>query len=178
MSDKISISAALRRAKRIKGQIAEQTARATAGAVYVQGKEPAFTFAASIEARKGLVAELLKIEVAIAQANANPPNIGGRITTIDGKPVLYAIRKLAELKSEIAFYRALPVRAQVEDVDVEERTDWDDALDKHVRREKKTTHISVITQAKRADHVEKLQLEFETLNAALESHNHSTIVEV
>src|SRR5271166_1587242 len=178
MSDRISIAAALRRAKRIKGQIAEQTTPATAGAVYVEGKEPAFTFAAAVETRKSLVAELLAIEVAVAQANANPPNIGGKVTTIDGKPVLYVIRKLAELKGEIAFYRALPVRAKEQDVDVEVETDYDIVLEKHVRREKKTMHISAITQAKRAAHVEKLQLEFETLNAALESHNHQTMVEV
>lgn len=170
--DKISIAAALRRAKRIKGQIAEQTARATAGAVYVEGKEPAFTFAAASEARKGLIEQLLVIEVAVAQANAGTKNL------IGGKSVLHTIRKLAELKSEIAFYRALPVRAKAEDIEIEESVAYDYSVEKNIRHEKKTVHVSAITQAKRAEIVDKLQLEFEELNAALESYNHQTSVEV
>jgi hypothetical protein len=95
-----------------------------------------------------------------------------------GKSVLYTIRKLAELKSEIAFLRALPVRAKEKDLEIEESVAYDYSVEKNIRHEKKTVHVSAITQAQRAERVEKLQLEFETLNAALESHNHQAIVEV
>jgi len=166
----ISIAAALRRAKRIKGQIAEHTTRATAAALYVEGKEPAFTFSTSVESRKALVKELLHIEVAVADANAKG--------TLSSGSVLHAIRRLAELKSEMAFYRALPVRAKEHDVEIEKERDYDTAIEKYVMVEKKTVHISAITQAKRASIVEALQLDFEKLNQELESFNHKTTVSV
>ena len=171
MNDKISIAAALRRAKRIKGQIAEHTTRATAGVTWDEGKEPGFTYEASVESRAKLVAELLKLDVAVAEANA-----GTKLP--DGKPVVYAIRKLAELRSEIAFFRALPVRTKQIDVETERERDYDAMLEKYVMTEKTTTHRSAISQAKRSEIVDALQLEFETLNAALEHHNHKTLVEV
>lgn len=167
----MSIAAALRRSKRIKGQIAENTKRAVAASVVTEGKEPAFSFHDSVSERKRLVSELLKLEVAVAAANAFGalPN---------GMPVLMAVRQLAELKAEIAFYQSLQVRAVTRDVEVEEYTDYDMGIEKHVRRKKEVVFISAINQAQRAGTVDSLMLQFETLNSELESFNHRTQVEV
>jgi hypothetical protein len=174
MSEKISISAAIRRASRIRGQIKEHSERAKAAACYLETKEPAFPFNASVEERRRLVGDLLRIETAVAKSNASAADL-------DVSPkvsVLYAIRKLAELKSEISFYRELPVRAKEKDAEVEEVTEYDYSVKEHVRREKKTTYVSAMTQARRAAIVDGLQADFDRLNQVLESHNHSTFVEV
>ncbi len=169
---KISIASALRRAKRIKGQIAEQTQRAKVAAFYEEEKEPAFKFSECIAKRAALVQELLRIEVEVAKANA----VG---TLANGQSVLASIRQLGEIRSEIAFYRELTtLRTKPRDTDTVETTDYDMDLGKHVRREKKTTYVSAITQVQRAERIEQLQLAFEQLNASLESFNHITNINV
>ena len=61
MSDKITIAQALRRIKKLKGQLAEHTTRAQQGVSYVQGKAPAFRYGEEVLARHAVQAEMLDL---------------------------------------------------------------------------------------------------------------------
>jgi len=166
----MSVSAALRRIKKIKGAIADRTARAQAGALYIEQKEPAFRFDASMEERSTLCTEMVKLQTLVAISNART-SVGG------GKTVAQAIRELDEMKSLIAFYKSMPVRPKARDLDVEESVDWDETMEKRVKKVKETVWISAIDQAERAARVERLMEKFEALNGEVESSNHRTMID-
>src|SRR5271170_7991183 len=100
MSDKITIAQALRRIKKLKGQLSEQSTRAQQGVSYVQGKAPAFRFQEACQIRDVVRQEMLDLESRVAVANAKK-------TVVDdfGNKVLLArtVRELQEIKGEIAF---------------------------------------------------------------------------
>jgi hypothetical protein len=167
----MTVSAALRRIKKIKGLIADRTTRAKASVVYMDTKEPGFAFGASLEERATFVRDLVKLQSAVAVANAATLLSDGKTT------VAHAIRSLDEKKAEIAIYKELPVRAKETEIEIEEDTEWS-PTGARVRVERKKTWRSAITQAKRAEIVERLTSEFEVLNNEVEALNNRIVVEV
>jgi hypothetical protein len=169
MSDKMTIAQALRRIKKLKGQIAEHTQRAQQGVSYVSTKVPAFRFKDEMEAMTVAKTEMVNLEAAVAVANATS------IINIDGKSVTVtkAIRDLQELKGLIAFLKGLNLRAEV----VREReSEWDDTELKNISRVTEVTYVSDLTEQNRDQMVRDLQDQFETLNNWVESINHSVMV--
>lgn len=167
----MTVSAALRRIKKVKGLIAERTARANASVVYLEGKEPGFQFASSAEERHAFSVQLVTLQSAVAVSNATTK-------VSNGKTVAEAIRTLDEIKSEVAFYKAMPVKAKDVEVDVEENFEWNPNMTARVRVETKKTWRSALTQEKRAAIVEKLTSQFEKLNNEVEALNNKATIEV
>src|SRR5579863_9382526 len=128
MSDKVTIAQALRRIKKLKGQIAEHATRAQQGVSYVSGKTPAFSFREAVLALNAARNEMLDLESRVAVANAKKA-----VTDASGTKLTLAhvIRQLQELKGQIAFLRGLNLRAET----VREReTEWNDDQMKNLTR--------------------------------------------
>lgn len=170
-TETMTVSAALRRIKKIKGLIAERTTRANAAVVFVEGKEPGFEFAAAVEARGNFVKDLIAVQAAVAVTNATAK-------LSNGKPVAYAIRVLEELKAEIDFYKKMPVRATTRETETEENWEWNPNMTSRSKTETSKVWISKLSQAQRAERVEKLTSEFEKLNNEVEASNNHLTIEV
>lgn len=167
----MTVSAALRRIKKLKGMIAERTLRAKAAASYDETKVPAFAFAAAVDEREKLVRDLIAHQSAVAVSNATTK-------LPSGMPVASAVRMLDEIKGSIQFYKELNVRAHEKEVDVEEEFDWNPSMTQKVRVERRKTWISSITQVQRAERVDSLTSKFEVLNNEVEVSNNRTTVDV
>jgi hypothetical protein len=169
MSDKMTIAQALRRIKKLKGQIAEHTQRAQAGVCYISTKVPAFRFDNEIEALDIAKVEMINLESAVAVANATTT-----IMVEGNRNILTrCIRALQELKGAIAFLKGLHLRNET----VRDReTEWDDEQMKNVSRVTETTYVSDLTEQDRDEQVRELQDQFETLNNLVEDANHSVMV--
>jgi hypothetical protein len=170
MSDKVTIAQALRRIKKLKGQIAEHSTRAQQGVSYVQGKTPAFSFREAVLALNAARSEMLDLESRVAVANAKKT-----VASSDGTKLTlaHAIRQLQELKGQIAFLRGLNLRSET----VREREqNWDDEQMKHITRVNEVTYVSDLSEQDRDREVRLLQDQFETLNNAVEEANHTVLV--
>lgn len=170
MSDKITIAQALRRVKKLKGQIAEHSTRAQQSVSFVQGKAPVFSFHDSVAQLNVARTEMLDLEARVAVANAKKT-----VSDLNGNKVVLAraVRQLQELKGQIAFLRSLNLRNET----VREReTNWDDDQGKHITRVNEMTYVSDLSESDRASAIKSLQDQFETLNNTVEEANHSVLV--
>ena len=169
MADKITIAQALRRVKKLKGQIAEHTVRAQQSVSYEKDKVPAFRFNEEVLAKKGAQNEMVDLQARIAIANAKAT------VMFDGETYSHseAIRILQELKGEIAFLHSLNLRNET----VKSREqDWDDVKNAYVSRTTETVFVSDLSERERDTQVKTLQNAFEQLNNAIEDHNHKVAV--
>jgi hypothetical protein len=169
MSDKMTIAQALRRIKKLKGQIAENEQRAKAGVSYDSTKVPAFRFQEAASKMFALQDEVVALEARVAIANATA-------TVQDGSQAVIlatAVRTLQELKGRIAFLKGLHLRSET----VKDRSqEWDDVEMKHISRVTETTYVSDLSEQDRDSQVKVLQDRFEVLNNAVEDSNHTVLV--
>jgi hypothetical protein len=163
----IALSQALRRIKKLKGMLAEQLEYAAAAVTWQPGKEPAFQFNACLEKANVYRHELTKLEADVAYTNATQTFIF--VPTKETYSIAFAIRTLAELKSQIAWLKGLNVRTQ--DTMNEENWEYDEE-GKRVRVVK--TFKCAFIEARRVELAAKLQNEFDELNDSVERVNHQT----
>lgn len=170
MSDKMTISVALRRIKKLKGQMAEHTNRAIQGVSYAQGKAPAFPFQEAVVALNTARNEMLDLESKVAVANAKKT-----VTAADGSKLTLtrAIRQLQELKGQMTFLRSLHLRS---DTVREREVEWNDEKMQNITRLTEVTYVSDLSEQDRDREIKLLQDQFETLNNAVEEANHSVLV--
>jgi len=165
MSD-VTISQALRRIKKIKGQLAEHRSRANAAVTHLAEQTPAFSFEAETSVAAKAVNEMLRLQTAVAVANA--------LTTveIDGHkvPLAFVVRQLRELTGEIAWLKSLPVKAQDKTVESEQEHNGE----RYVTVAK--TYACHLPEAKRAELIKSRQTLFDQLNDLVETTNHKTAV--
>jgi hypothetical protein len=169
MSEKMTIAQALRRVKKLKGQIAENTQRCQLGVSYESTKVPNFRFQDSFEALTNAQLEMVKLESRIAVANATA------YVPFKGENLLLAraVRMLQELKGQIAFLKGLHLRSET----VKERNqEWDDVEMKHVHRVTEVQFVSDLSEKQRDSQVKEIQDTFEALNNAVEDMNHTVLV--
>lgn len=166
---KQTIAQALRRVKKLKGQIAEHTQRAQAGVSYLSTAVPAFRFNDEMAALKSDQEEMVDLESRIAVANATATVTDGAETINLAK----AIRRLQEIKGQIAFLKGLHLRSET--VRTREQ-DWSDEKATYITRFVDMTFVSDLTEKDRDQQVKALQDRFETLNNAVEDSNHSVLV--
>lgn len=170
---KMTVAAALRRIKKIKGELSTLDARIRQSACYIEGKEPPFSFEESMSERERKVGQLSMLSARVSVSNAS--------TTFEfaGGPVVVvgAIKRLEEIKSQIALLNTLPIRDRAIDTEFESDTFWDDNLNRSVVQKKAIVHRSAMTRAAQAAQIASLATQFEDLNVALEACNHSTFIE-
>jgi hypothetical protein len=169
MSEKITIAQALRRIKKLKGQIAEHMQRVQNGVSYVSTKVPAFRFEDEMEAYQASTVEMVELESRVAAANAT------NFITVDEKEVTlaFAIRALQETKGLIALLKGLHLRSET----VREReSEWDDNKMQNISRVTEVSYVSDLSEPDRDAQIKDLQDNFETLNNLVEDVNHSVKV--
>jgi hypothetical protein len=163
--EKMTVSQALRRIAKLKGQISELRTRAAASVSYKSADKPAFDFKECIRSIAQIQTELVDLQTRIAVANATTILTMGEETVT----MTEAIISLQSMKGDIVWVKSLASRAQAE---TEERDyDFDD--------DGKRKYIPVkwtcdLPEAERANSVEAIQKRFDTLNDEVERMNHIT----
>jgi uncharacterized coiled-coil protein SlyX len=165
-----TISQGLRQIKRLKGRMAELTARAAASVSYEAGKKPPFEFGNTRADLDKVREQLVRLEAAVARANATT-DIQSEDRTMS---LAEAIRRLQEIRAEIAWLTGLTLRQGTER---KYENDWDEEAHRHVRRTQEVTYESCLTEPKRAEQIDALRNRFEALNDAVEAANHRTPIQ-
>ena len=165
----VTIAQALRRVKKLKGQIAEHEQRAKLGVSYISTKVPAFRFNEERLAMHLAQSEMLDFESRIAVANATAQVAIGNESFSMAK----AVRALQEMKGQIAFLKGLILRSEM----IREREqDWSDEKNTYVTRYNEVQWVSDLSEKDRDQQVKDLQSQFEILNNAVEDMNHQVVV--
>mgnify|MGYP006273853241 CR=1 FL=1 len=172
--NKMTVAAALRRIKKLKGEIATLDMRIKQSACHLEDKEPPFSYGASMEERTKKVMDLSRLQTVVAVSNATTSFQYEGLSIL----VVGAVKHLEEIKAKIALLNGLPIRDRVRDVEVERVNEWSDEHERAVTRTTEKVHLSSISRAQQAEQIASLTSQFETLNVALEACNHSTFIEV
>lgn len=185
MASKYTISQALRRIKKLKGELAQQNERVKASILYDKKDPPAFSYAQAVKARNEARTQLITLSTAVAVANANNTIEHDGMTL----PLACVLRMLQEIKAQLAEYKALPMhslqkeRETVRESVTEEYedvtgTDGEYKGQRRVKVVNKVTIVCEVTQAEWAEKVAKLEREFEDLNDKLERANHTVAFDI
>ncbi len=166
-----TIGQGLRLVKKLKGLIAEATQRATASSSWVAGRKPTFDFTEQRTKRGVMQNELVRVEAAIARANATATITTGGVTMTLAR----AIRELQEIKADLAWLPSLSLRSGLEE---KVEHEYDEEKGRNVLRTKSTTFEAVMSEPDRVVQVQALRDRFEAINDALETANHRTEIEV
>ncbi len=168
--NKLNISQALRYASKLKNQISETRTRAFGSLNHEAGEPTAFSFNEMLEKSEKLSDELANLQGKLAVANA--------INTINYKEetltLAHAVKILQELKGRIAWLKSLPCLAN-ESVTTTD-SQWDDDSSKYIKQQ--ITTLCCLPEADRAELVDNLQEEFDSLNGAIEAMNQTTKLSV
>lgn len=162
----MTIASALRRIKRLKGDMDALAQRAASAVSHLKDAAPAFPFKETRSLLNATRAELIQLRAAVARANAT--------TTVEwaGKPITLAeaIGLLQEIKAEISWLRGLTIREGTT-----RSSEWDyDDMGRRSRRVEEVTYVTNLTEVARAKELQDLADKFEHLNALVEAANHST----
>jgi hypothetical protein len=169
MSEQMTISQALRRIKKLKGEIAEHSSHATSSSSWTTETPATYNFQTEVEAMQACKCEMVGLESRVAVANANTT------VAVDGQTITLSslIRTLQEIKGEIAFYKGLNLRCGVEK---KRENEWDDTSVRMVTKTHEVVHAAALTEQQRNEICKKLQDKFEDLNNKLENANHFTFI--
>ncbi|MCZ2224265.1 MAG: DIP1984 family protein [Chitinophagales bacterium] len=163
----MNISEALRRIKKLKGVVAQESGRMKTSVSHLENEPPAFDFKESLLAYEKAKSELVSLEGRLAKTNG--------VTTIDfgGKKVSLAeaIRQLQELRGDITLFKELVLRNSVEKT---KESSYDEDKEKYVYTTVTQKWVSAISEREREEAVNNLETKFEALNNAVEKANHST----
>lgn len=163
--EKLTVSQALRRIAKLKGQIGELRTRAASSVSYKSADKPAFDFKDCIKNIAATQTELVDLQAKIAVANAKTSlTLGNQTVTLTE-----AIIQLQSMKGDIVWLKSLASRAQAE---TEEREmDYNEAGQRVYTAIKWTCDLP---EAERAGAVETVQKRFDELNDEVERLNHIT----
>ena len=167
MSNPLTIARGLRRAKQVKGRVADLRSRLAGTTTWKDGAKPDFTFEETLEDHDKAVAELVDLRTAIARANA----VG--TVEFEGETIVLtkAIRLQDELKGRITLFKGFDLRQGDDRV----HTGYDE---RSRMVYEVVTHKAVWTERMRAEKIEALRARLETLNELIEEANHTTRLEL
>lgn len=162
----MNISTALRRVKKLKGDLAELLERAKTGVSYKQNDPPAFKFDECIAKAKTTRKELVTLQARIAKTNAvNMISFQGENITLG-----HAVLLLKEFKGQLAWYSELKGIVRNQPVTSQDETQYDYETEKRVTR---VVHYNcALPEAKRAEAAEAIKADFDELNNIVEDMNH------
>jgi hypothetical protein len=166
----MTLSQALRRIKKIKGDLAENLARSLPSVTWKVGDDPAFNFNTLVEDSNKLRLELCRLKAAVAVTNATTFEMDG-----DRKISLAeAVVILSEMKAELKHLEDLKIYVRNQKLVSDEERTWDDFANKHIT--KKVQWQCALPEAERVARVNEVKARFEALNDAVESANHRTVL--
>jgi hypothetical protein len=169
---KMTVSQGLRAVADLKGKLKKNKEHAQASLTYFEKTPPAFKFGEEMEEAHKTRSEMLRLQTAIAVANAT--------TEIDwqGKKILvaFAVRHLEELRDQLAWLDSIEPflldQKEVEEDNIE--NDWQNGQYVRVNRPKKK--ICALPLGERFKLRQKLQEEHNRLNDIVEASNHQTLL--
>lgn len=163
----ISIAAALRQSKGLKGSISTLSTRLHGVVSWEEGDEPPFVFDTVLAEYSAAVEELTKLRAAVARANATANVVfrGRRMTLAE------AVLRFGELKARASLFSGLTIRKGK----VRSRSGYDD-----VGRSVSETVVyhSALTEPARVVTLGELQNELDELDGLLQETNHRTVVKL
>jgi hypothetical protein len=166
----LTISQALRAIKRVKGQMAEFSRRASESVSHLSDKEPHFSFVETRAKMDGVREQLIVLESAVAEANAvTVIRVDGRRMTIAS-----AIRRLQEVKAEIVWLGSLQLKEGVERVS--DGFEWDDSSHRNSPKIREVIYVTALREPERVEQIDALKERFERINDAVETANHVTLI--
>jgi hypothetical protein len=166
----LTISQALRYSSKLKNQISETRTRAFGSLNHKSGEPTAFSFSEMVGKSEKLSDELANLQGKLAVANAtNTINYKKETLTL-----AHAVKILQELKGRIAWMKTLPCLSN-ESVTTTD-SQWDDDNFKYVKQQ--VTTLCCLPEADRAEIVDNLQEEFDSLNGAVEALNQTAKLSV
>lgn len=172
----ITISQALRKIKRLKGEMATYKQRVETSVVHDEKKPPAFTYDESYRSYSAASELAVLLESMVAEANATTKVSVTFCKVTSVRSLAWVIRTLQEIKADIALLQGLSSRVAERETDTIYDFEWDNVENKRTRVAISTTYVCALPQAKRAALVEENQKIFEYLNDLLETANHKTLI--
>lgn len=163
----MTIAQALRYVKKLKGRIDEARTKAAEHVSHAQAEQPAFDFNEQLSRADKASDELAQIQGRLAVANAT------NFVTYSGENITlsHAVCLLRELRSRIAWVKLLKVKGQAHVTDLVQVMVPGQGYG-HVQRPMQC-HLP---EANRSALVERLQDQFDALNAAVEDKNQRTTI--
>ncbi len=167
MTNHLTISVALRRAKTLEGRVAELAKRLLGTTTWRADAPPAFGFEATLTEHDSAVEELLLLRTGIARANA----LG--TLSFEGLSLCLseAIRRQSELKGRIAQFASFNLKCGTERVSVSYDDRGRPVYDEVV-------HKAIWSEPERAAKLQELRTRLEALNEVLEAANHRIKIRV
>lgn len=162
----MTISQALRRIAKLKGELRDHLERAAAAVKYEVRRPPAFPFDESMGKAEAARNELILLEADLRGTNART-KVDYRDRSIS---LSEATCRLQELRGQIAWFKALQVLPHADAAGSESQYDATTGRPVAVP----VAWRCEMPEAKRADMVAALQAEFDALNDAVEGVNHYT----
>jgi hypothetical protein len=171
LSCELTINQALRRRSVLKGDIKSWAERALESNVNLANSTPSpYKCSACLVSYKESVTELTVIETRIAITNALV-----KIKWEDKDiPLALAVRMLANLKSEIAFMKTVPVLNSKEVKRIETKSNFDRKSGDFIDVEKEVIDTCMIDRLEMQSFIDAKQKTFDDLNGVVESANHLT----
>jgi len=170
MTKELTISQAIRYSSKLKSQISDSRDRALSSFIYNKNETPAFNFAEMLSKADSLSSELAELQGKIAFANSN--------NTIEYKGsvinIAHAIRILQELKGRIAWAKNLPALASA--ITTHQDAEYDENTGKY--NKKTLEKVCCLAQADKANLIDSLQEEFDTLNGIVEFSNQTVKITI
>lgn len=163
----MTIAQAIRRVKRLKGQMAELSRRARDVVSYREDRKPAFDYAETRDALALVREELVGLSAKISIANARTK------IRVEGKELVLteAVKLLQELRAEIDHLKTFHIRTDAE-------RSPEAVLDETTGRYAHTYHevkwVSAVSEPERAELMQALYDRFELINDAVEGANRTT----
>ncbi len=166
---RITVSKALREAKKLKGEIGVLDARLASCVSWSGDEKPEFDFAETRALRASKVEALTALKTKIACSNAvTQVEVEGRSMT-----VTEAIRRMEETSGELKLIERLPLERRGT------RLAHTGAYDDRSRPVMAPVQFhSALSEVERAAEVTALKARCEALNEALEDSNHQTLVDM
>jgi|SRR6185295_9170205 len=163
----VTIAQALRRAKKLKGQIDESRTRAAGCASFFTDSPPAFQFDEQLKRADGACDELAELESRISAANA-ANSIVWRDRNLQ---LCWCVRMLADLKGRLAWLRALQVKQQASTMELVNVHTPGVGYQQMARPAE-----CKLPEAAKAALIEQIQDRFDELNALVEAANHTITI--
>jgi hypothetical protein len=169
----MNIGQALRRLGILKGRVAQWEQRARQSNVVGEDEKPTYQYQECVDERQKYLDELISLGAKVAEANAR-----NTITYKDKEITLSeAIRRLDNLKGEIAWVKSIPALSHTEVTTQRDKREWDEKERTHVYREVPYTQKCTLNERAKERRLDQLQEDFDELNSLVDGANNSISVE-
>jgi hypothetical protein len=165
----MNISEALRKIKKIKGELAIHQARLTSSVSWTDSNKPTYSYEDTFNSIKSLSEELVELESKVAEKNATI-----KVMLKDKQVSLCnLIKRAQEVKSRITLISSLVIRNEIL---VTKDRFYSNEEDKYITEKIVVQYQSAITEVQKDRIIQELKDEFELLNTMLEDANHKTVL--